>query len=466
MRSRTPSPLSLAWDQLRASREGPAGLARRRQARLEALVRHARRHSPFYEELYREVPAGRLRLSALQTVDKPTLMGAFDRWVTDPAVTLAGISAFVADPGRAGQLYQGRYFVATTSGTTGEPGVFVDDAHARAVYRSISYLIDLDWLSLPQWVDMARLRGRWSAVVGSGGHYAGAAWMEHQRQTSRWRSHHQRVIPAQQPVPALVDQLNAFDPAVLTSYPSVLKILAAEQRAGRLRIRPVIIEASGESLDTDDRRLIHGGLGGALHEVYAATEFLIIARDCRAGRLHLNEDWVILEPVDSHGRPTPAGEPSDTVLLTSLANRVQPLIRYDLGDSVLVSPQPCPCGNPRRVIRVEGRHDDVLHLPAGDGTVVALAPLPLGSTVDEVPGALRSQLVQASPSVLRLRVAVTPGSQVEEVRRQAHRAVTAYLAKHGVAGVEVLLDEEPPSVGASGKFRQVIGVTGGPAPQP
>ena len=43
---------------------------------------------------------------------------------------------------------------------------------------------------------------------------------------------------------------------------------------------------------------------------------------------------MILEPVDRDYRPTPPGELSHTVLLTNLANAVQPIIRYDLGDSV------------------------------------------------------------------------------------------------------------------------------------
>lgn len=57
---------------------------------------------------------------------------------------------------------------------------------------------------------------------------------------------------------------------------------------------------------------------------------------CRRGRLHVNSDWFILEPIDAAGRPTPPGERSDSVLVTNLANRVQPVIRYDLGDSVVM----------------------------------------------------------------------------------------------------------------------------------
>lgn len=59
--------------------------------------------------------------------------------------------------------------------------------------------------------------------------------------------------------------------------------------------------------------------------------------------LHLNADWVILEPVDAALRPVPPGNPSHSTLLTNLANRVQPIIRYDLGDSVTMLPAPPSC---------------------------------------------------------------------------------------------------------------------------
>ena len=54
-----------------------------------------------------------------------------------------------------------------------------------------------------------------------------------------------------------------------------------------------------------------------------------MAYDCGQGWLHVNSDWVILEPVEADYSPTPPGQASHTVLLTNLANRIQPIIRYD-----------------------------------------------------------------------------------------------------------------------------------------
>ncbi len=99
--------------------------------------------------------------------------------------------------------------------------------------------------------------------------------------------------------------------------------------------------------------------GCVVRNSYGASEFLSIAWDCGAGRLHVNGDWVLLEPVDAQLRPVAPGTASHTTLLTNLVNRVQPLIRYDLGDAITVHPDRCRCGCPLPTIEVDGRHDDI-----------------------------------------------------------------------------------------------------------
>ncbi len=454
---RGPGPARAGLDLLRAQRQGASGLAGRQQARLAALVRYARARSRYYERLYRGLPAGGVVLRDLPPVTKPELMSSFDDWVTDPAVTQSGAGAFIADPARAGGRYLGRYFVCTTSGTTGLPGVFVHDRGACAVYRAFSYRVGLAWLSARQWVGMARLRGRWAAVVGTGGHFAGAGWMEYQRRRSLWRRRHYRVISVQQPLADVVAALNVFDPAVLIGYPSALELLAGEKAAGRLRVRPVVVELAGESVGQDGRARIAAGLGGALHDAYSASECLVMAFDCTQGWLHVNSDWVILEPADADYRPTPPGEASHTVLLTNLANRVQPVIRYDLGDTVLARPDPCPCGSPLPAIRVAGRCDDVLRLRSANGQTVSVLPLAIGSVLDQAPGVHRSQLVQTGPASLLLRLDPEPGIPAQQVWDRACANLAGFLATLGLAGIAITRAAEPPETSAtSGKFRQVI----------
>ena len=456
--SKQPGEARLALDLWRAQREGAVGLARRQERRLADLVAHARSASPFYQRLYRDLPAEGVALRDLPPVTKPHLMAAFDDWVTDPAVTRAGVEAFVADSARVGSPYHDDLFVCTSSGTTGHPGLFVHDHGAVAVYRALSVVrIDFAWLSLGDWLRAVRRGVRWAAVMGTGGHFMGAGWMELERRRSGWRSRAYRVFSAQRPVAELVAELDAFDPTFITGYPSALELLAEEQAAGRLHLRPVLVETGGESTAPDARARMAAAFGCVVHNAYGASECLSLAASCPHDWLHVNSDWVILEPVDEDFRPTSPGRPSHTVLLTNLANRIQPIIRYDLGDSVLARPDPCPCGSPLPAIRVAGRRDDVLRLAAADGRTVSLLPLAIGAVVEETLGVRRSQLVQTGPATIRLRLEAEPDVDVERMWRDVTANLSAYLAEQRLANVDLVRASEPPEQSMhSGKFRQVI----------
>lgn len=114
-------------------------------------------------------------------------MASFDDWVCDPRLTLAGVEAFVAGPEPAGTPYLGEYFVCSTSGTTGNPGIFVHDRDACRVYHAMSYPLDLAWLSGRQWFRILSHRVRWAVVVGTGGHFAGEGWIGFLSRRHWWR---------------------------------------------------------------------------------------------------------------------------------------------------------------------------------------------------------------------------------------------------------------------------------------
>ncbi len=455
-----PRTIRLALDLLRAQRQGWPGIDRRQRARLTALLNHARANSRFYQRLYGAVPSDRTVLADLPPVTKQQLMNSFEDWVCDPQITRAGVESFVTGPAQAGTPFLGRYFVCTSSGTTGQPGLFVHDPGACAFYEAVAYRMDLAWLSGRQWLQMLHSQIRWAAVVGTGGHFVGEGWIEYLSRRHWWRKNW-RAFSLQLPLAELVAQLNAFQPATLTSYPSALEVLATEQMAGRLRLRPVIVELGGESVDEDGRGHIAAAFGEkVLHDCYSASECLVMAFDCEHRWLHVNSDWVVLEPVEADYSPTPPGTPSHTVLLTNLANRVQPIIRYDLGDTVTARPDLCPCGNPLPAIRIQGRCDDVLRLLAPDGETVSVLPLAVGSIIDEAPGVQRSQLIQTGSRSVTLRLDVRPGAEPERVWGRADSDLAAYLAAQGLPGIEIIRSPEPPQRSAtSGKFRQVIAVS-------
>jgi phenylacetate-coenzyme A ligase PaaK-like adenylate-forming protein len=181
---------------------------------------------------------------------------------------------------------------------------------------------------------------------------------------------------------------------------------------------------------------------------------------CEQKWLHVNADWVVLEPVDADYQPTPAGEQSHTVLISNLANRVQPFLRYDLGDSILQRPDPCPCGNPLPAIRVQGRAADMLTFPTDDGEQITLPPLLFGTFVYHIPGIEQFQIVQTAPTNLLVRLRLEAGADPKCVWQSVHNNVTRLLSDHKLTHVRLERAEEPPEQSAGGKYREVIPLSG------
>lgn len=435
---------------------GRTAIAATGRQRFDALVRFARERSPFYREAYRRVPAGETDPSELPVVTKRQLMTRFDDWVTDPDVTLAGVEAFLADREQIGELYLDRYVLWTSSGSTGEPGIYVQDRDALATYDAL-LAVDLAsvQLALPFPVPLLARGGRAALVAATGGHYASIASWRHACDSHPWTE--ARAFSILDPLPRLVGRLNDYQPAFLASYPTMLALLAEERVAGRLRIDPLHLWSGGECLAANARTEIERAFGCAVVNEYGASECMSIAFGCREGWLHVNADCVLIEPVDEDYRPTPPGVPSHTALLTNLANRVQPIIRYDLGDSVLAKPGPCACGSPLPAIRVEGRHDDVVSMSAPDGRIVRLLPLALTTVVEEAAHVRRFQIVQTAADRLMLRLDPAAPHDRRETCRAATGALRRYLAQQALPNVHVGLDKRRPLADRrSGKLREVV----------
>ena len=459
-KSRPLTARSVAWDAWRAKRGGSAAIAARQQARLQALVEHARRASRFYAEHYRAVPSGPIRLEELDrlpAVPKPELMARFDDWVTDPAVTRAGVEQFVADLDNLGRDFLGRYVVFATSGSTGVPALLVQDQRAVAVMTGLAYVRGLSALSPKLAAKMLTRPPRVAAVFAQGGHFLSTTMFERRLRTAPFRRRISRFFSVLDPLPVLVERLNAFQPAMIGTYATALAALTDEQEAGRLHISPLVITSGGELLTPATQRRAETAFDCLVTQSYAASEAMPLALPCRRGRLHLNSDWFVTEPVDAAGQPVPLGSRSEALLVTNLADYVQPVIRYQLGDSVLISKEPCQCGSPLETISVEGRTDEILRVPRSGGGEVVLLPMAIATVVEETAGVRRYQVVQTASDAFTVRLESNPGTDRNAVWQRVHDSLSEFLSTHDVADVALHLAPEPPQVNpGSGKLRHVL----------
>jgi phenylacetate-coenzyme A ligase PaaK-like adenylate-forming protein len=147
---------------------------------------------------------------------------------------------------------------------------------------------------------------------------------------------------------------------------------------------------------------------------------------------------------------------SHTVLISNLANRAQPILRYDLGDSVLQRPDPCPCGDRLPAIRVQGRAADMLTFPTDHDERIDVPPLLFGTSIYHIAGIEQFQLIQTTPTNLRVRLHLADGADPDCVWQTVHTEITRLLTKHRLDHVTVECAKELPEQSTGGKYREVI----------
>ncbi|MEK4012763.1 phenylacetate--CoA ligase family protein [Peribacillus sp. FSL M8-0224] len=449
------SPFNAILDIWKVKRSKPEDILPRQQSRLADLISFARSNSRYYAQKYRELPEHITSLQQLPPVTKSELMTHFNDWATDPEVTIESVKEFVSDMSLIGHLYLGRYMVSTTSGSTGVPGIFIQDKGSDTVMKS---LVAFRGMIKLKWSDMLKIvvkGGRNAAVCSTAGHFTAFSTAERLR-LKRPSNGKIKVFSIHSPLSTLVKELNEYQPVVLGGYATVMEILAEEHKAGRLHIQPVAILLGGEKLYPNIRAKLESVFQARVLDMYGSTEATAMTFECEEGHFHVNTDWIIFEPVDEYYQPVPPGKQSHSVLITNLANRIQPLIRYELTDRVIMSLEPCKCGRPFPVIQVEGRTDDILKFSATNGQIVNILPLALKTIVEEIPGVKRFQLIQTASDQLTVRLEMDEGNSRDQVWENVREALLDYFATQGLITISIEKSNELPQRNPkSGKYQHI-----------
>ena len=395
-----------------------------RLEQLQTLRRFAVERSPFYREFHSGRTDG--PIGELPVLSKQTLMDRWDDIVTDRSLRRDDVLRFVAQLTEPARLH-GRYFVATTSGTTGLKGAFVYDED-EWLWVLTSYVRANDWAGVPAGLShRLRLAVVSTTVPWHQSAVVGASIKGPLVPTLR--------LDATAPTQNIVGELNAFMPESLVAYAGMAERLAEEQLAGRLRISPRSVFCASEVLTGNARAVIREAFGSEPFETYAATETASIASDCRLHRLHLYEDLVMAESVDEENRSVPPGTYGAKLLVSVMFSRSLPLIRYEISDSVAISDTGCECGLPFALLEgVRGRREDVIWLNGPSGTV-PVQPGLFGDTIERV-GVSRWQVVQESRA--RVRVRIVPTESFDQTRLEEN--LVSALESSGAVRPEVVIE--------------------------
>jgi putative adenylate-forming enzyme len=196
-------------------------------------------------------------------------------------------------------------------------------------------------------------------------------------------------------------ELESFRASIIVAPAQVLRQLALAKLDDSIDIRPKRVISVAEVLEWQDRQIIERAFG-AVHEIYQATEGFL-ASTCEQGVLHLNEEYVHVEPEwldEALRRFVP--------VITDFSRYTQPIVRYRLNDVLIAREEPCKCGRVTLALEgIEGRCDDLLLLPGISGQPVAVFSDLLSRALAQcLPTNADYRLVQESADRLTLQAAI------------------------------------------------------------
>jgi phenylacetate-CoA ligase len=272
----------------------------------------------------------------------------------------------------------------------------------------------------------------------------------------RWRDRllNEMLLDAFDMSPAQMDahlaRILRFRPRVIYGYPTATALLAHHAAA---RLGPAdfpwlrLVVLTGEEVTADQIAQARATFGCAVAMEYGNREVGLIAHDCPRGRLHVVWPHVHVD-IAVAGQVAGPGQCGD-VICTTLNTRAQPFIRYRVGDVGRLAPEPCPCGMPFPVMRLEG------------GKITGFIALPNGRLCH---GAITSHILRDEPGIVAFKthqhaldefevlLVVDGGFNAETVERVRQRYRELFGPQINVDCR--LVDEIPPD--PSGKRRYVV----------
>lgn len=375
-------PLLLAGHHLRHRGEHwtEGRLSRHQRARLDRLVAHLRRHSPYYRDLDLRPGAS---LTDLPVIDKAQMMEHFDR-INTAGLHRDDLVSFRMEQEREGGtgLYRGRYSVGLSSGTSGNKLLTVLSRRERAGYGALLWARS----GIPRLVRDPRVL---FALRTNNPAYTAVSALG-------VRLH---FVDYFVPLAEVVRLVNDSRLNVLAGPPSLLGELA--QIRDRITSPIEAVVSYAEELDDASRRRIAAAFDAPVLEIYQGAEGML-GYTCARGSLHLNADVTLVELMDA----------ADTIggarraVITDLYRRTQPFVRYQLNDLIELA-EACPCGSAfPRIARVHGRADSILRLAGTAGGLVSL-----------MPDYVRRSVNEASDDVLEYQVIQRETDDVEVDRK-------------------------------------------------
>jgi phenylacetate-CoA ligase len=308
----------------------PDQLMRKQQDDLREMVRYARSHTVYYRDRFSALPED-FCLGDLPILRKQ-----------DVVARLPDLLADDHDPQTTPIGY--------TGGSTGKPLAFWYDETKHELMRAgmmRSYMMS-------GWHPGQKILNFWGARQDTtAGGVFGGEWFDDFIAA-------ERTIPAHEisetKLQAWASFIRYYQPVLLQGYASILATLARFVLDSELSMPASLlgVYSTAEVLTAGQREIMERAFGCKVFNQYGSREIPNIACECRHRRMHVFTDMVSLESLE--GR----------LLVTSLTNRLMPMIRYENGDSGELLDETCDCGSPFPLMAMGlCRQNDLVLTPDG-----------------------------------------------------------------------------------------------------
>ncbi len=364
------------------------------QRNFQRLLRHTWRHAPFYREYYRshgirEDVLADITVRDLPFLSKRVLMENFDAAVTDPRLQRRELDQWIHDNPDPSQDFRNDFIVINSSGSSGYVGTFVYDLKAWRVVNSVMAG------RLPALENPASGKTRAAFYLASHGHFGAVSGAVRMPKTI----YDTLILSLLDSRDRVVKQLNTFQPHRLHGYSSSVSALAELALRGEIRIRPKSVFVGGDKLTPSMQESIREAWGVPVYDLYSAVECKFLAfKEVGENAMTVMDDLYVMEVLDERNRPVPSGG-EGRVVITNLYNYTLPILRYELGDYVVL-------GTAQHdslyttISDIRGRVNDALPVVQHDGQHDTIHPILLA--LFHVPDLMRVQFISERPDHVRV----------------------------------------------------------------
>jgi phenylacetate-CoA ligase len=398
-------------------------------ARLKSFLIDVQQHVPYYQQLFQQLafdPAAiesLADLSRLPLTSKSVIRANTEQLKADDAIGLARFN---------------------TGGSSGEPLIFYIGN------KRVSHDVAAKWRATRWWnVDI----GDPEIVIWGSPIELGA---QDKIKLIRDKVLRTLLLPAFEMSSAKLDgfiqQIQAMRPKMLFGYPSALAHIASHaEKTGQIlsNLGIKVAFVTSERLYDHQRERIERIFACPVANGYGGRDAGFIAHACPSGNMHITADDIIVEIIDNQGNVLPIGE-SGEIVVTHLATRDFPFIRYRTGDVGTLSDETCACGRGLPLLKeIQGRTTDFV--VAEDGTV--LHGLALIYILRDLPGIESFKITQHD--LQHVTVQIVADSAAYE--KSSEQAIEQVFKKRLGAGISVDFEYVAEiAKEKSGKFRYVI----------